>query len=237
MHCHGGVQTVHGFATNLVNQVGIRRTRAHKYWIEAEFACGSDGANGFTDDGAQHHHVAAAGLQLGNLRRKVGSASLVAGLFGEFHIHGFKARLTATQDLQTKVIVLVHGADFFCAFFLNQGWQGDAHLVIVGGGERVFKAVQRLVHFARGSDREKVDYIFFELHRHGCQILCGTDVTRHDENFVLVHQLLRCQHRFFGVVTIVLYQQFELAAVDTALLIDLGHRQLHARARLLAKAG
>jgi hypothetical protein len=52
----------------------------------------------------------------------------------------------------------------------------------------------------------------------------------------LVDQLLRRQHRLLRVVARVLDDQFDLAAVDAALLIEFVDTQRHAVADLLAEA-
>jgi hypothetical protein len=78
-----------------------------------------------------------------------------------------------------------------------------------------------VVHFARCGNRKEIDDVLFKLHRHRSKVLGGTDVADHDENLVLIDQLLRRQNRFFGVIAVVLDQQFELAPSDAALFVDL----------------
>ena len=141
------------------------------------------------------------------------------------------------SHLQAELVVLVDGADLLGALVLDHLGQGDAHLVVVGGGERVLQPVERLVHLARRGDREEVDHVLFELHRHRGVVLRRADVADHGEDLVLVDQLLRRQHGLLGVVAGVLDDQPELAAVDAALLVDLVHPQQHAVAHLLAEAG
>jgi hypothetical protein len=97
--------------------------------------------------------------------------------------------------------------------------------------------VERLVHLARGGEGQKLIDVLLELHRHGRIVLRRADVAGHDEDLVLVHQLLGGQHGLLRVIARVFDQQLDLAAVDAALLVDLVHPQLHAVARLLAVAG
>ena len=93
-----------------------------------------------------------------------------------------------------------------------------------------------VVHFAGRSDRKKVDHILFKLDRHRREVLGRADVAEHDENLVLIDELLCCQHRFLGVIAIVLDQQLELAPGNAALFVDFVDRQLHPGAGLLAIA-
>jgi len=191
-----------------VNQVGIGCARAQEDRVEPGLAGFTDRANGLADDGAQDHHFAACGLHLGHLRRKVGGTALVRCFLGELHAHGFQARFTAAHDFQAEFVILVHGADFFNAFFLDHFRRGIADLVKIGRCKRVFKLVERLVHLTRRRDREEIDHVLFKLDRHGGQVLRSTDVAHHHENLVLVHQFLSREHRFLRIVGIVFDNDF-----------------------------
>ena len=149
----------------------------------------------------------------------------------------FRPGFGAAHDLEAELVVLVHRADLLRALVLDELGQGGAHLVVVGRRERVLQAMERLVHLARRGDREEVDHVLLELHRHRRQVLRRADVPGHDEDLVLVDQLLRRQHRLLRVVGGVLDQELELAAVDAALLVDLVDAQHHAEPHLLAEAG
>ena len=237
LHGHGGVDAVHGFAAQLVDQVGVGRAGAQEHRVVAELACCAYSANGFTDDGAQHNHLATAGLHFGHLRGEVGGATFVRGLLGEAHVDGFQTGLGALQHFHAEVVILVHGADLLDILFFHHGRHGTAHLVKVSGSVGVLQAVKRLVHFTRSGDGEEVDHVLLKLDGHGRQVLRGTNVTHHHENLVLVDQLLRGQRGFFRVVGRVFHNELDLAAVDAALLIELVHGEHHAQTGLFAKAG
>jgi hypothetical protein len=64
-------------------------------------------------------------LHAGHLRREVGGAALVAGLFGQFHAHGLQAGFGAAQHFQAELVVLVDGADLLGALFLGQLGHGQ----------------------------------------------------------------------------------------------------------------
>jgi hypothetical protein len=145
--------------------------------------------------------------------------------------------LGTAQHLQAELVVLVDRAQLLGALLLGQLRQRDAHLVVVGGGERELHAVVGLIHLARRGHREEVGHVLLELDRHRRVVLRRADVAHHDEDLVLVHQLLRRQHRALGVVAGVLDQQLDLAAVHAALLVELIDAQVHAQADLLAVAG
>ena len=163
-----------------------------------------------------------------HLRCKVGGATLVGGDFGKLHTHGLQTRFGTPEHFQTEFIVLVHGADLLGVLFFHQDRHTQAHLVVVGGGKRVLELVEGLIHFTSGCDREKIDHVLLELHRHGGHVLGCTNVADHGKNLVLVDQLLRGQHGAAGVIGRIFDQQLELAAIDAALLVGFVHTQHHA---------
>ena len=236
LHRHGGVEPVHGLAAQLVDQVGVGGAGAQEHRVVAQLACGANTADGLANDGAQHHHVALGGLELGHLRREIGGATLEGGLLHHGHANGLEAVFGAALHLQAELIVLVHGADLLGPFFLDQLGHGGLHLVVIGRCKGVLELVERLVHFPRCRHGEEVDHVLLELHRHGGQVLGRAQVAHHHENLVLVDQLLCGQHGLLGVVARVLDQQVDLAAMHAALLVDFVHAQHHAVAQLLAKA-
>ena len=232
---HGGVHPVHGLAAQLGDEVGVGRVGTQKYRVEAGLARFANGANGLADDGSQHYQVAVGALHFCHLGRKIGSPPFEGCFLGHLHVDGFQARLGTAQHFQAKVVILVNSADPFCIFFFDQFGQGSADLVVVSDGKRVLEPVKRLVHVARRRDGQEVDDVLLKLHRHGGVVLRGAHMAGHDENLVLVHQLLRAQHGLLGVIPRVFQQQLELAAMHAALLIELVNAQLHAVACLLAK--
>jgi hypothetical protein len=128
-------------------------------------------------------------------------------------------------------------AAFMRALLLHQPRQRHAHLVEVAGAARELELVEGLVHLAGRRHRVEVDDVLLELHRHRGGVGGGADVRDHREDLVLVHELLRRQHRLLRVVARVLEQQLDLAAVHAALLVELVGAQHHAEADLLAEAG
>ena len=219
-----------------MDHVGIDRAGAQEYRVEASLAGFRHCAYGFADHRAQYHQVAAGGLHLGNLAGEIGGAALVAGLFGVVHAQGFQAVLSAAQDFQAIVVVLVNRADLFRSLVLDQLGQRGAQLVVIGRNEAEFQRAQRFEHFACRRQRQEVDHVLFGLHRHRRHVGRRAQVAGHDEDLVLVHQLLRSEHGLLRVIAIVLGQQLELAPVHPALFVDLLDPQQQAVARLLAVA-
>ena len=219
-----------------MDEVGVCSAGTQEGRVEAGLARLANGANRLADDGAQDHKVAVRRFHLRDLRGEIGGAAFEGGFFGEVHADGLECRFAAAHHLQAKLIVLINGADLLGAFFLDQLGRGQTDLVVVGGGKRILELVEGLVHFPRCRHREEVDHVLAELHGHGRQVLRRADVRDHHEDLVLVHELLRGQHGFLGVVARVFHFQVQLAAVHAALLVGLVHAQHHPQAYLFAKA-
>jgi len=174
---------------------------------------------------------------LATCEEKVGGASLVAGLLGKLHPHRLEPRLTASQDFQAEFIVLVHDAHLLAALFLDQVGQAATNAIKVSGCIRVFEPMKGLIHLTSGRHRKEVDDVLLKLDGHGRNVLGRPQAAHDHEHFVLVDELLRCEGGFSGVVARILHQQFDLATLHAALLMQLVDSKQHAHSNLLAISG
>ena len=93
-------------------------------------------------------------------------------------------------------------------------------------------------HLLRCRDRRDIRHILVEQDGHSRQVIGRAKVRHHQENLVLIHQFLRCQHGLLRIVLCILHQQLDLAAMDAArLLVEFLNTQQHSISCLLTIGG
>ena len=126
---------------------------------------------------------------------------------------GGSFRHVMPSDLRTDNLCVLQD-HLLAALLFHQTWQRCADLVEVGGRERVLELVEGLKHLTRCGNRQVIDDVLFELHRHRRVVVDGANVARHQKHLVLIDQLLRRANRALGVVARIFNQQLDLATME-----------------------
>src|SRR5690606_2910925 len=121
---------------------------------EARLSSFGHGSDRLPDERAENDQIAARALHARHLRREVGGAALVRGLFNPLQVDRLQALLGALEVLDAVVVVLVNDAGLLERSLLDEQRHGLACLVEVRREGCELQAVHRIEHLPARAEWE-----------------------------------------------------------------------------------